>query len=773
MKNLVFLLLLASTFYSLNATNFQVSWTSTTVDDPRSGFGTVYTLVATNPSSATGTDALISAGVRVVIDFPAGTDVSGLGQGSSQFLSTFNGNSLLFANVDVSIPEQVSFDAPVGVAENEQITVILHSIGNPVLIGTYTDLEMNIPNNSGGLNTFDMSNYTIICGVFAGFSGCDTIFAGQSIQLTDQSAVSADNWVWNFPGGTPSSFLGENPPPITYATAGDYEVEQIATNNAGVCADTVKQMNCVHVLPKETGPGTVRTFSKISDTEGNFNGGLENMDNWGWAVSGIGDLDGDGTEDLATGAFNDDDGALNAGAVYILFMNKNGTVNTHQKISATQGGFGVMLDPNDDFGNALTDLGDLDDDGVTDLAVGAYGDDDNCISFPNCGTGAVYVLLMNSDGTVKSEQKISALDGGLVPNPLSDFDNFGHGVAGLGDLDGDGVEDIAIGSRGDDDGGGNKGAFYTLFLNTDGTVNSYQKVSETTGGFGGSLVLDGRFGSSIANIGDIDNDGVVDLAVGAPNISDNTVNGSVWILFMNTDGTVRAEQEITEGVGGFTGDLDNLDFFATSILGIGDLDCNGVEDIAVGAYNDLDGIHNPVQGKGAIWILFLNKNGTVKAHQKISATAGCFNGSLLDIDDAFGFSLGYWREKGRKKRPVIITGAVGDDDGSGIDLGANWVLTLNKKIKFIPVDTFFHISPIIDLTIKPNPARQYINIATDMDHFAPKKIELFNMSGRSIITSQIQENPTPLDVSWLQPGIYMVKITSRDRKVVTKKVVIE
>jgi hypothetical protein len=61
-------------------------------------------------------------------------------------------------------------------------------------------------------------------------------------------------------------------------------------------------------------------------------------------MTSLGDLDGDGVGDLAVGADLDDDGGLDRGAVWILFLNPNGTVKSHQKISDTQGGFTGTLD---------------------------------------------------------------------------------------------------------------------------------------------------------------------------------------------------------------------------------------------------------------------------------------------------------------------------------------------------------------------------------------------------------------------------------------------
>jgi hypothetical protein len=73
------------------------------------------------------------------------------------------------------------------------------------------------------------------------------------------------------------------------------------------------------------------------------------------------------------------------------------------------GGLAIPLDDVDIFGTAVAHLGDIDGNGVADIAVGASGDDDGFL-----GAGAVYILFLNSDGTVKAEQKISETEGGLA-----------------------------------------------------------------------------------------------------------------------------------------------------------------------------------------------------------------------------------------------------------------------------------------------------------------------------------------------------------------------
>lgn len=427
----------------------------------------------------------------------------------------------------------------------------------------------------------------IYCAIFA-LSGCTQTY---SIEIASTQKISAATG--NFTGSLDAGDQFGS----AITTIGDLELDGVIDLAVGAPSDDDNgpDRGAIWILFMDNN-GQVDITQKISDSEGGFTGGLDDNDRFGSAVTAMGDLNQDGILDLAAGAPLDDDGGTDRGAVWILFLNADGTVSQTQKLADQTGGFTGTLDDNDQFGGTLLNIGDLNNDGVSDLAIGVQNDDDG-----GSDRGAIWILFMNFDGSVNAQQKISFTEGGFNSN-LDNGDRFGSALAVAGDLNGDGVTDLVVGASGDDDGGTDRGAIWSLFMNPDGTVQATRKISHSSGEFDGQLGDGDQFGNAIANMGDLNDDGVNDFAVGAYTSDDGGLDrGAVWILFMRSSGEILATSKLSDTNGNFNGVLTDGNQFGNAIANIGDLNSNGVTDIAAGANLDDDGEINA----GAIWILFM------------------------------------------------------------------------------------------------------------------------------------------------------------------------
>jgi hypothetical protein len=431
---------------------------------------------------------------------------------------------------------------------------------------------------------------------------------------------------------------------------------------------------------------------------GGFTGDLDPLDLFGWSVANIGDLDGNGRVEIAVGSPKDDDGpGQDAGAVYILFLNLDGTVASHQKIGATSGNLSGVL-AGDRFGSSIAPLGDMDKDGVPDIIVGARSDDEGATGCPGagCSSGSVTILFLNPDGTVRDQQKISRAEGGLPDDPDDWGKHFGTSVDAIGDVNGDGIVDIAVGMPqysvcscvSPQHYQETTGSVWIIMLNQDGTVLDSTLIANGRSGFpeDANATAD-FFGWEVAGIGDLDGDGIPDLAVNASNADDGAIGdctdyadyhscntGSVWILFLNPDGSVRDHQKISKTSGGFPFPLDDGDQFGAGVARAGDLDADGVPDLIAAGSGDDDGCVDC----GAIYVLYLHRDGTVKDGRKISMTSGGLQGPL-EVEAFFGWGLDLLGDFQGDGFPDIVAGAQGDDSGE-LNAGSVRLLFLDSDL---------------------------------------------------------------------------------------------
>ena len=169
--------------------------------------------------------------------------------------------------------------------------------------------------------------------------------------------------------------------------------------------------------------------------------------------------------------------------------------------------------------------------------------------------------------------------------------NFGASVAGLGDVNGDGVPDCAIGAYNPAlwDTPAHETAVFIVFMSRTGQAVGEQRLDATNGGLSGFLsgLVGVPFGAAVTGMGDADLDGIPDLVLGFPDApgSGGLRQGAVAVCLLQHDGTVRFASVLDlSAINGST--ISPLERVGASISTIGDLNDDGVPDLLVGQPGD-------------------------------------------------------------------------------------------------------------------------------------------------------------------------------------------
>jgi hypothetical protein len=301
--------------------------------------------------------------------------------------------------------------------------------------------------------------------------------------------------------------------------------------------------------------------------------GAAEGDQFGYAVRCAGDLNGDGIQDLIVGTPLEDlnlPGDLSGpdtGAVYVFYGSRDGI----KAKSAKEAGHSIKgVAAGDWFGNAVAAAGDANKDGVDDLLVGAYR---NAPGNPEAyrNAGAAYLFYGSRQGlkTDRATTPDSHLKG------IARWHNFAISVSGAGDVNGDGYADVIVGA--DDVGTPGKikhGAVYVFH----GSRVGFGTLTDTL--INGDNAGD-HLGTAVAAAGDVNQDGVGDVIVGAraATVADKKP-GAAYVFHGSKEGVPEGNAASAKAV--LTGVADG-DSFGLSVAPAGDLNKDGFGDVIVGA----------------------------------------------------------------------------------------------------------------------------------------------------------------------------------------------
>lgn len=295
-----------------------------------------------------------------------------------------------------------------------------------------------------------------------------------------------------------------------------------------------------------------------------------------------GDFNGDGRADLATSAWRRDvAGVAQAGRVYVIPAAPGGLHNQTATLVLEAGANGLAGTPGDQdrLGETLA-TGDFNGDGFDDLVIGAPSANKPTIF----DAGGVHIVYGSANGlTTAGDQRIDQAELGRTE---SNFDRFGAAIV-AGDFNGDGFEDLAVGSPGRTVGGeSTAGAVHVIWGSAGGLVTTGSTLlTKNSFAILGSAEAGDQFGFALA-AADLNRDGRDDLAVGIPNhnVSGTSSSGALQVYHGAATGFAVAQAVTQAGfttggsIGGTSAAGDQFGF----ALSTGDFNGDLFADIAVG-----------------------------------------------------------------------------------------------------------------------------------------------------------------------------------------------
>lgn len=319
------------------------------------------------------------------------------------------------------------------------------------------------------------------------------------------------------------------------------------------------------------------------DGAGGFAGGQPD-------VAGAGDVNGDGLSDILIGDANATVGSSpQAGKVYVVFGSAVAKrIDLSSGSAFVQNGLGIEIDGAQSYartGESVAAVGDFNGDGLGDVVIGA-SNQPRTVTSP-APEGKAFVIFGSSAARTVTLGALSAADGFELYSQVGQA-RLGASVSGVGDANGDGYADVLVGAPGaGGTGREDSGRAYLIFGSKSPTALDVDATSTARRGwvFEGAHAGDGM-GTSVAALGDVNGDGLADMAIGAPNAValERNDGGMAYVLFgRETSGrTDLRSLEVDRGFRIFGAAVG--DSAGSSVSGAGDFNGDGMNDILVGGF---------------------------------------------------------------------------------------------------------------------------------------------------------------------------------------------
>ncbi|MBK8553942.1 MAG: FG-GAP repeat protein [Ignavibacteria bacterium] len=338
---------------------------------------------------------------------------------------------------------------------------------------------------------------------------------------------------------------------------------------------------------------------------------------FGWSVATAGDINGDGYSDVIIGSPTYDSVQTDEGRAFVY----NGSA------SGLQSGYSWKFEDNQtgaNFGYSVACAGDLNNDGYSEVIVGAFLYDGG-----ETNEGRISVFKGSAGGLSITE------DFTYESNQISS--NFGFSVASAGDVNGDGYSDILAGAYKYDYNYSNDGIFY-IFFSTGSTYLAYEIIAGTQAGE--------YFGYSVSTAGDVNGDGYSDVIVGSPLFDNGQTDEGKCFAYLGSSGGIVTTPVWTKESN------HNGGQFGISVSTAGDMNADGFADVILGG-NYID---NGPTDEGRAFV-YLGYSGGLN-----NSTAIIYESNQLSSE--FGFSVATAGDINGDGFSDVIIGAYEYDNGS-------------------------------------------------------------------------------------------------------------